>query len=102
MLELMLPRPLRRPMRILCLGAHCDDIEIGCGGTMLRLARDYKAMSVGWVVFSSTPQRAEEARISAGLFLHGAPERKIEIRQFRDGFFPYVGAEIKEYFEKIK
>lgn len=90
------------PRRLLCLGAHCDDIEIGCGGTILRLARQCPDLVVTWVVFSSTPERAQEALESANLFLEPTKGATITIKEFRDGFFPYVGAEIKECFEQLK
>ncbi len=90
------------PLNILCLGAHCDDIEIGCGATILRLLREHPDAVVRWVVFSGDGERADEARKSAAEFLGdtGAPE--IVVKDFRDGFFPYVGYEIKEYFESLK
>jgi LmbE family N-acetylglucosaminyl deacetylase len=87
---------------VLCLGAHCDDIEIGCGGTLLRLMEEYPGLSVHWVVFSSTPLRAEEARLGAQRFLSGAGEKLVTIHDFADGFFPYHGAAIKECFESLK
>lgn len=89
-------------LRILCLGAHCDDIEIGCGGTLLQLTRDNPNCEVVWVVFSSTEERAQEGRASAEKFLHRAAQRQIFIKAFRDGFFPYVGDQIKECFEQLK
>lgn len=88
--------------RILCLGAHCDDIEIGCGGTLLKLAATYPALQVDWVVFSSTPERAQEAAASAQNFLAALPNNTVQILAFRDGFFPYAGAAIKEEFERLK
>ncbi len=91
--------PLRR---VLCLGAHCDDIEIGCGGTILKLIEQDPNLSVCWVVFSSNAERSAEAYASAEAFLAGAQEQQIVIKDFRDGYFPYNGAEIKEYFETIK
>ena len=87
---------------VLCLGAHCDDIEIGCGGTLLRLLEEHPGLSVHWVVFGSTPLRAEEARLGAGRFLSGAGEESVTIYEFADGFFPYHGAAIKECFESLK
>ena len=87
---------------VLCLGAHCDDIEIGCGGTLLRLTEEHPGLSVHWIVFSSTPLRAEEARLGAGRFLSGAGEKRVTIYEFADGFFPYHGAPIKECFESLK
>ncbi len=92
----------KSPLRILCLGAHCDDIEIGCGGTILRLLRDLKDVSIFWVVLSSGDRRGEEARRSASEFLRGARETAVELKEFRNGFFPYAGGEIKEYFEALK
>jgi LmbE family N-acetylglucosaminyl deacetylase len=88
--------------RVLCLGAHCDDIEIGCGGAILRLARAYPELTIHWVVLSSTPERATEARASAEAFLAGVRNRQIIVQSFRDGFFPYLGAEIKGFFEELK
>lgn len=87
---------------MLCIGAHCDDIEIGCGGTILRLLRDLKDVNVFWVVLSSDDARGEEARNSASEILRGAGETTVEIKEFRNGFFPYIGEEIKEYFEELK
>ncbi|MBW6504132.1 PIG-L family deacetylase [bacterium] len=91
-----------RGLKILCLGAHSDDIEIGCGGTILSMLKKYKNTHVHWVVFSSEPPRDKEARSSANLFLTGAGSRKIQTENFRNGYFPYIGAEIKDYFETVK
>jgi LmbE family N-acetylglucosaminyl deacetylase len=91
-----------QPLRILCLGAHSDDIEIGCGGSILRLLRDHPAAEVMWVVFGATGQRVHEARRSADMFLEQASARTVVVKGFRDGFFPYIGGEIKEYFEQLK
>jgi len=88
--------------RILCLGAHPDDIEIGCGGTVLALTEQFRNVAVDWVVFSSTPEREREARASADAFLAAAKENTVMVKSFRDGFFPYVGGEIKEEFERLK
>jgi LmbE family N-acetylglucosaminyl deacetylase len=88
--------------RLLCLGAHCDDIEIGCGGTLLNILQKYPNIEVRWIVFSSDIHREEEARSSANDFLKQAKKKTILINNFRNGFFPYVGADIKDYFEKIK
>ncbi len=88
--------------QVLCLGAHADDIEIGCGGTVLRLASRYPDADFHWVVFSATGIRKREAESSAGRFLRDTGSRTIEVRSFRDGFFPYVGAEIKDLFEDLK
>lgn len=89
-------------LKVLCLGAHCDDIEIGCGGTILKLIAHYPNVEFYWVVFSANPQRAQEASESANAFLRHAQEKKIVIKDFRDSFFPYIGLEIKEYFEQFR
>lgn len=89
-------------LKILCLGAHSDDIEIGCGGTILRLLEKYKNAEVRWVVFGGNPIRNKEARQSANGFLKKAKCRDIRLKQFPDGFFPFRGEEIKKYFEQLK
>jgi LmbE family N-acetylglucosaminyl deacetylase len=88
--------------KILCLGAHSDDIEIGCGGTILRWIQEDAGLEIYWVVLSSNQERKKEASRSADLFLKGAHKKKVFIESFRDGFFPYQGTEIKEYFEALK
>ncbi len=87
---------------ILCLGAHSDDIEIGCGGTVLRVLADHPGVTVHWVVFSARGDRAKEAEGSATRFLAGAATRAVELHQFRDGFFPSEHSKIKSYFEELK
>jgi LmbE family N-acetylglucosaminyl deacetylase len=87
---------------VLCLGAHSDDIEIGCGGTILTLLGAVHPLAVTWVVFSATGPRADEARRSAEGFLTGAAKREIVLHEFRDGYFPHAGAEIKDRFEELK
>jgi LmbE family N-acetylglucosaminyl deacetylase len=88
--------------KILCLGAHADDIEIGCGGSILRWLEEDASLEVYWVVLSSGRERKKEALKSADLFLKKARKRKVVVEDFRDGFFPYDGAAIKEYFETLK
>jgi LmbE family N-acetylglucosaminyl deacetylase len=87
---------------VLCLGAHSDDIEIGCGGTVLRLAESNPGLAVHWVVFSATGDRRREAEAAATRFLASAGSKTIELHQFRDGFFPSEHAKIKTYFEELK
>jgi LmbE family N-acetylglucosaminyl deacetylase len=87
--------------KILCLGAHADDIEIGCGGTLLRLLGENPGLYVYWVVLSADPVRAEEARRSAQSYLQKAAEHQFEIKTFRDSFFPYNGGEIKDFFHSL-
>lgn len=90
-------------LRILCLGAHSDDIEIGCGGTILRLIEEFENLDLWWIVLGANhQQRAIEAQESANSFLRRANEKKIIIKGFRDGFFPYIGGDIKVYFEQLK
>ena len=94
--------PYRGLRRILCVGAHSDDIEIGCGGTVLRLLALYPELEVRWIVLSGNERRADEARCAASLFLRDAVRADVSVHAFRDGFFPYVGGEIKEFFETLK
>jgi LmbE family N-acetylglucosaminyl deacetylase len=89
-------------LRILCLGAHADDIEIGCGGTILDLLAGGVRLEVAWCVLSASPPRAAEARASAAAFLTGAVEARVDVQGFRDGHFPWAGAAIKEWFETLK
>jgi LmbE family N-acetylglucosaminyl deacetylase len=88
--------------QVICLGAHCDDIEIGTGGTILRLVRENPGAEFLWIVFSSTPDRAREARRGASLFLAGCRKKTVLVETFRDGFFPYEGRRIKQFFEQLK
>jgi LmbE family N-acetylglucosaminyl deacetylase len=88
--------------KILCLGAHADDIEIGCGGTILRWLEEHPNLEFYWVVLSASRERKKEAIRGAGLFLQGARKKTVLVEKFRDGFFPYSGTEIKEYFEDLK
>lgn len=86
---------------VLALGAHCDDIEIGCGGTILRLAAD-PSNAITWVVLSSSPERAAELARSKAAFIGDAPNRRLVVHDFRDGFLPWAGASVKEAFESLK
>jgi LmbE family N-acetylglucosaminyl deacetylase len=88
--------------QVLCLGAHSDDIEIGCGGTVLQLAAAHPQVEVHWIVFSASPARKAEALASASAFLHGAARQNIVVHAYRDGYFPYVGDAIKDEFEAIR
>jgi LmbE family N-acetylglucosaminyl deacetylase len=87
---------------VLCLGAHCDDLEIGCGGTVLKLADGPNPPAFTWVVFTSNATREAEAWRSAEAFLRHAPSSRIMIKKFRDGFLPYEGGVVKEEFEELK
>lgn len=102
MLNLTFARPPDSPLRILCLGAHSDDIEIGCGGTVLRLLEENSVAEVYWVVLGAGGQREAEALESARLFLANAHRKEVVTKKFRDGYFPYMGTEIKDFFEELK
>jgi LmbE family N-acetylglucosaminyl deacetylase len=84
------------------LGAHSDDIEIGCGGTILRLARQYPNCVFHWVVFSATGVRAAEAQRAAALFAGANALKGPLLKAFQDGFMPFNGAEVKAVFEELK
>ena len=90
------------PARVLAIGCHADDIEIGCGGTLLALAERRPDVEVTWLVLSANGARGEEARASAAAFLAGVPASKVVVEGFRDGFFPYLGPAVKERFEALK
>jgi LmbE family N-acetylglucosaminyl deacetylase len=103
MLPLSLARDPSGPLELLFLGAHCDDIEIGCGGTILQLLAQRPHAQVTWVVFSSDVVREQEARAGAARFLGDAAGRaRVVVRQFRDGYFPYQGAEVKQCFDELR
>jgi len=91
-----------RPLKILCLGAHSDDIEIGCGGTILRVRDEYPKCEIWWVVFSGTGQRADEALKGAELFAGSNLVSRPVLKEFRDGYLPFNGAEVKDVFEMLK
>src|SRR4030095_840015 len=95
MLTLQLPSSHHRPVQILCLGAHSDDIEIGCGGTILRLLSEHDNVEVCWVVLGSTDQRDAEALMSAQIFLAGAKKKDILIRNFKATLFPQRAGHVK-------
>ncbi len=94
--------PRGQTLQVLCLGAHSDDIEIGCGGAVLRLLTSYRGAAFDWVVLSAAGKRRKEAEAGAAAFLAGAGRRNVVVKSFRDGFFPYDGGAIKEYFEELK
>ena len=99
MISLNLDLGKKQALQILCLGCHSDDIEIGCGGSVLRLAEQYPECNFHWVVFSALGVREAEARRGAELFA-GSRVKTSLFKGFQDGFFPYVGAEVKAVFEK--
>jgi LmbE family N-acetylglucosaminyl deacetylase len=101
-LRVVLPPARQRPLKLLCLGAHADDIELGCGGTILRLVAEIPDLVARWIVFSGAGPRGVEAQSSAAAFLENVSEKQIEVLGFRDGYFPFQGADIKDCFEAVK
>ncbi|HEY6639025.1 MAG TPA: PIG-L deacetylase family protein [Solirubrobacterales bacterium] len=102
MLPLLLGPPEASPARALAIGAHPDDIEIGCAGTILKLIEEGSLSEIRWVVLSGEGERAREARRSAEALLEGLPGSDVVICDFPDGFFPYEGKRIKDFFEELK
>jgi LmbE family N-acetylglucosaminyl deacetylase len=102
MMHLSLNEAASKPLTILCLGCHADDIEIGCGGTVLRLGEQYPHCVFHWVVFSAHGIREAEANRAAALFVDSSRLRGPLLKNFRDGFMPFEGAEIKNAFEDLK
>ena len=83
---------------VLAIGAHADDIEIGCGGTLLRIAEESSA-TFRFVILSASAERGDEARASARQLLGDRVE--VEVADFRDGYLPYAGAPLKERFDEL-
>jgi len=102
MLELSFDGTSRPIARILAIGSHADDIEIGCGATLRALLRSQHGVAVTWVVLAATGERADEAHAGADAFLGDAGDRDVRVYDFRDGFLPYSGAAVKEVFEDLK
>jgi LmbE family N-acetylglucosaminyl deacetylase len=102
MMHLNLDQTATGEPQILCLGSHSDDIEIGCGGTILRVAEQYPKCTFHWVVFSTSEVRAAEAQRAAELFVGRTRLKGPLLKTFPDGFMPFVGAEVKAVFEELK
>ena len=102
MLPLRIGRSESAPRRVLAIGAHPDDIEIGCAGTLLNLIEQNAVGEVRWVVLSGEGERVGEARRSAEALLDTVPRSQVVVRDFPDGFFPYEGQRIKDFFEQLK
>lgn len=102
MIDLGLNLAAGRPPRFLFIGAHCDDIEIGCGGTVVELLRAYPDARVHWVVLSSGAERAKEARKAAQALLRKVADPAVEIMDFRGAYFPSEFVSLKGYFEALK
>ena len=87
--------------QILFLGAHSDDIELGCGGTILNICSENKKSEIKWVVFSANKERKEEAINSANKFLSSVENKKIIVYDFKENYFPYNASKIKECFDNL-
>ncbi|SHE33840.1 N-acetylglucosaminyl deacetylase, LmbE family [Fodinibius roseus] len=94
--------PPEKGLSLLLLGAHCDDIEIGCGGTLLKMIEDYKIDRIMWVVFSSNEVRKKEAVTSAEQFLTSVSNVDVQVFDYTDGYLPSVWSTLKDEFEAIK
>jgi LmbE family N-acetylglucosaminyl deacetylase len=101
MLDVVLGGDRARPLRLLCLGAHSDDIEIGSGGTILRLLGERPGTQVRWVVLSATDERRREAESSAAAFLGDAGGSAVVVEDFQESFFPYLPA-LKDYLKELR
>lgn len=102
MLDFCFNFPANRPPRLMFIGAHCDDIEIGCGGTVIELLNRYPDATVHWVVLSSEGERKQEARSAANAMLRGVRDRTVTIKEFRGAYFPSEAPAIKDCFEELK
>lgn len=87
---------------VLCLGAHCDDIEIGCGGTLIEIHKSHPQLRFVWVVFSGDDSREQETRTAAAALLGAGANVVVEVLDFRPSYFPYCGAAIKDAFEEMR
>lgn len=102
MFTLNLDAPSAQPLQVLCIGAHCDDIEIGCGGTLLALQRRYPDCRIHWLVLTSTAARRREAMAAAEALLCGSARGEIHIGELPDGLLPAHFTEVKTVFESVK
>jgi LmbE family N-acetylglucosaminyl deacetylase len=93
--------PPDAPLRILCLGAHSDDIEIGCGATVAALTESHPQAEFRWAVFSAVGSRAQEAERGAQEFLGARSSGAVRLHDFRDGYFPAQFEAIKNAFEEL-
>ena len=102
MLNFALARSSGRPLEVLCIGAHCDDIEIGCGGTVLSLQKHYADCRIHWVVLTSDAARRREALIAAKSFVAKPARGETLVHDLPDGLLPAHFAEVKARFEALK
>ena len=102
MLELRLGPARSGTYSVLCLGAHSDDLEIGCSGTLMKLCAGGVPLDVTWIVFSANDEREREARQSAETILGAVARKDVAVKRFPEGIFPSVQADIKQDFEALK
>jgi LmbE family N-acetylglucosaminyl deacetylase len=101
MISSILDLPHDASPRVLLLGAHCDDIEIGCGGTLQVLAARFPTMQLRWTVLSAQGERAAETKLAAERLLPPSVSVQFDLRTFRESYFPYIGAEIKDAIQSV-
>jgi LmbE family N-acetylglucosaminyl deacetylase len=102
MLPLQFLLPAGRAPRVMFIGAHADDIEIGCGGTVIELLRRHPDAQVHWCVLSAEGPRRAEARHAARALLRGSRGAVLDLQDFRGAHFPVEWAAIKAHFESLK
>jgi LmbE family N-acetylglucosaminyl deacetylase len=102
MLDFILDSPARRPMRVLCIGAHCDDVEIGCGATLRALQRGARKVVIDWLVMSGNRERCRETQGAMHSLLRPQCRGELLCGDFPDGRFPGAYAGIKDFFESLK
>ncbi|MDT6940971.1 PIG-L deacetylase family protein [Brucella pseudogrignonensis] len=97
MIDLLSMASSNKPLKLLCLGAHSDDIEIGCGGTILHLISSGIPLDIHWCVLSGNVERHNEAELAALDFLQGASSFQINLASFEDSYFPAQIRDIKSW-----
>ena len=90
------------PLRVVAIGAHADDIEIGCAGTLLRLAGEHGSLEVDWVILTALAERREEALLSARSLLPDSSEVRVTVHDFRDGHLPWQASEVKDTLARLR
>ncbi len=91
-----------RVRRLLCIGAHSDDLEIGCGATVLRLLRESPGCAVTWAVFCAAGERGEEARAAAEDMLKDAGDARVVLYEFRDAHLPARWGDVKAAMGELR
>lgn len=88
---------LKNGGQVLCLGAHCDDVEIGCGATLVDLCQRYPGITIHAIVFCSDDQREAETRRCMSQLLGDTVNVMLNFANFRDGYLPYMAADVKDF-----